>query len=520
MNISSAGGTSPSFFPSLRRSIAELTGTPLFSLWIPAVAFFFLISRSVVAYSNYPPTWDDLYLLHRAICFHNAAYRLNLKAMFSCYGTLSKSPIMTVMTLSWGAAASGETAIPLGLLSLALLIWIVALLAHRAAVSSGASPWVMAAAAASIWFNPFLASNAGAFLSDMLLAWAVLLTLLLIPLELATEPRGWVHDVLRGALWGFVFNIGALTKVTFGFFLIPVVAAVMYIRLRRCGMRSLLATVAATLICLAPSLLVWLLFGRHFLQHAVDASFGGMTAFYSAEALGWKGYLRQYAALCAYGLTPLVFLTAYFIRRVLRCDHKWLRILPVTLILGYLGLCAVSSNHDYRFAIPVMIALPLLCAAVPAGLPGKRAEPGMPLYVSLLLAGILISIPMVGRPDLTYIRYAGALLDRIHRPGAVILIATDDPHLNVETFLLAAEVRSGLGLNIGTLVYDIVLGHPLDYSLHRMDSADYILFKKGELMADPEWANKFAATFHAHAAEIGDQIDAPNQFMETFKVRH
>ena len=246
-----------------------------------------------------------------------------------------------------------------------------------------------------------------------------------------------------------------------------------------------------------------------------------MTAFYSAGALGWKGYLRQYAAVCAYGLAALVLLTAYFSGKVSRCDHPGLRILPVALILGYLGLCAVSSNQDYRFAIPVMIALPLLCAAVPAGLAGKRAQPGVLLYVSLFLAGVLVSIPMVGRPDLTYVRYAGALLDRISRPRqAVILIATDDPHLNIETFLLAAEVHSGMGLNIGTLVYDIVLGHPLDYSLHRMDSADYILFQKGPLIADPEWANKFAKTFHAHAAEIADQIDAPNQFMETFKVRH
>ena len=47
--------------------------------------------------------------------------------------------------------------------------------------------------------------------------------------------------------------------------------------------------------------------------------------------------------------------------------------------------------------MPVMIVLPMLCAAMPSGLPGKRAQPGTPLYLSLLLAGVLISIPMVGR---------------------------------------------------------------------------------------------------------------------------
>ncbi len=288
MNSNSAGD-GPSFFLSLPRSTAEFTATPLFSLWIPAVAFLFLISRSVVGYSEYLVTWDDAYLFHRALCFHNAVYTFDLKAMFSCYAILSKSPIMTVVTLPWGAAASGEGAISLCLVSLALLTWIVALLSYRAALSSGASPWMMAAAALSVWWNPFLASYGGTFLSDMLLAWTVLLTLLLIPLELATDPQGLVRDVMRGVLWGFVFNVGALTKVTYGYFLVPVVAVVISIRLRRCGMRSLLATVAATLICLTPSILIWSLFGRNFLQHAVDASFGGMTAFYSGGALGWTG---------------------------------------------------------------------------------------------------------------------------------------------------------------------------------------------------------------------------------------
>ncbi len=502
--------------------MALVVTTPLFSLWIPVAAFFFLVSRSVVGYANYLMTWDDLYQFHRALCFQNAVYSLNLTAMASCYENLSKSPILTLVTLPWGTAALGETAIPLGLVGLALLIWIVALLAWHAAVSSGVSLWVMAAAALSVSLNPFLTSYGGIFLSDVLLAWTVLLTLLLIPLELATGPRGRVRDVMRGVLWGFVFDVGALTKVTFGYFLVPVVAAVMYIRLRRCGMRSLRATVAATLICLSPAILVWLLFGHNYLQHAVDASFGGMTAFYSSRALGWTGYLRHYAAVCAYGTAPLVLLAAYFVRRVSRCDRVWLRILPVVLILGYLGLCAISSNQDYRFAMPVMIALPLVFAAVPSGLPGNREQPPMLLYLSFLLAGVLVSIPMVGRTDLTYIHYAGALLDRIGRPGAVILIATDDPHLNIETFLLAKEIRSRTEQNlaIGTLVYDIVGGHSLDYSLHRMGLADYILFQKGPLLSDPEWANRFAKTFHAHAAEIADQIDAPNQFMETFKVRH
>ena len=181
----------------------------------------------MVGYSEYLVTWDDAYLLHRALCFHNAVYTFDLKAMFSCYAILSKSPIMTVVTLPWGAAASGEGAISLCLVSLALLTWIVALLSYRAALSSGASPWMMAAAALSVWWNPFLASYGGTFLSDMLLAWTVLLTLLLIPLELATDPQGWVRDVMRGVLWGFVFDVGALTKVTYGYFLVPVVAVVM-----------------------------------------------------------------------------------------------------------------------------------------------------------------------------------------------------------------------------------------------------------------------------------------------------
>jgi hypothetical protein len=83
--------------------------------------------------------------------------------------------------------------------------------------------------------------------------------------------------------------------------------------------------------------------------------------------------------------------------------------LPIGLILGYLALCCFSQIPDYRYATPVMIALPFVFAVVPGRLAiGRSAD--YRLLVSGLLAGVLISIPMLARPDLTYVRYAGAIL--------------------------------------------------------------------------------------------------------------
>lgn len=502
----------------MRRSARFWRGVILSSV-IPFALVLFLVAPSVVNYTPYPMAWDDVYFLHRAACFHDAVYRLDLRGMAECYSILSKSPVMTFFMLPWGPAASGEPGVPLALLSLAILIWIFVVLIYRAAVASGASVWALTAAAMAVWLNPFIGMYGGSFLSDMLVSWCTLLLVLLIPLELSTHPGSASQDVKRGLLWGFVITVGVLAKVTFIFFLAVTGAAVLWIRFRRQGVRCCARAAATALICSLPAALIWALFGRNFISHATGFSFGGLSKFYAVEGGTPLGYLKDYLSNCSWACLPMLAVIVYFFWRLRRSEDKLLRLLPLGLMVFYLALCAFSPNGDFRFALPVMIGLPFVLAVVPAG--GKDAVPGAALIGYGLLAGVLCAIPMLGRADLAPVRYAERLLQTIGKPNTRILLATESPQLNIETFLLAKQFLGSraAAVRVDTLVYDALNGRSIYDSYHRMESADYILFHKPPLSTEPKWANAHAAEFYKYAAAMADPAPAPSDYMNVMKVR-
>lgn len=487
---------------------------------LPFTLVMVLVAPSIISYTPYRMAWDDLYFLHCGACLHNAVYRLDLAGMVECYSIVSKSPILTFMMLPWGTAASGEAAVPLALISLAILNWILVLLIYRVAIAAGSAVWMLPVAALAVWLNPFIGMYGGSFLSDMLVAWCTLLLLLLLPLELRTNPGPPRHDVARGALWGLVIVVGVLTKVTFILFLAVIGLAIISIRFRLLGARSCLRAALTAAICALPAMVIWIAFGRNFIGHAVGFSFGSLSKFYAVGGMTPFGYLREYLKNCGWGCFPTLALVPYFAWRVWRSDARWLRMLPLALVLFYFALCALSPNGDYRFAMPVMIALPFVLAVVPSK-GADQVPPGMGLMGFALLAGVLCSIPMLARPDMTYVRHAGTILDRIARPGVKILLATDDPFLNIDTFLLAKEFRRQRlpSVAIDTLVYDSLRGRSMYDGFHRLEAADYILFKKPPLSTEPEWANQFANEYYQYATGVADETDVPSEYMHVLKVR-
>ena len=487
----------------------------------PFVLVLILIGPSIVNYTPYRLAWDDTYFLHRAVCLHQAVYRLDVAGMVECYSILSKSPILTFMTLPWGSAASGEAAISLALIALAIMIWILVLVIYRVAISAGAAIWALPIAGLAVWLNPLLAIYGGSFLSDILVAWCATLLLLLVPLELRAHPGTARMDVARGALWGLVIVVGTLAKVTFFFFLGGVALAVIWIRFRRLGIRSCLRTAFTAAICSLPAIIIWAVFWRNFVGHAVEASFGGFSKFYAVEGLTPLGYLRGYAMTCRWSIVPTLALVLYFALKVRRSDARWFRILPLALILIYLAICSLIPYLDYRYAMPVMIALPFVLAVVPAG-GEEQPSPPAAVFVFGLLGCVLCSIPMLARTDMESVRYVGSVLDRIARPGVKIMLATETQTLNIETLLLGKELRGKPfhTVEIDTLFYDPLHGRSMFDSYHRMEWADYILFDKPPLPTNPKWANRFASEFYQYATGIADEVDSvPHEYMHILKVR-
>jgi hypothetical protein len=388
------------------------------------------------------------------------------------------------------------------------------------ALLAGASIWLLPVAAIAVWLNPFLGMYGGSFLSDMLVAWCTLLLVLLIPLELRTQPGPPWRDIARGLLWGFVILVGVLTKVTFLLFLGVTGLAVLWIRFRRLGVGPCLRAASTAAICSIPAAIIWAVFGKNFIGHAVGFSFGGLSKFYAVGGMTPLGYLREYLRTCGWACFPTFALMLYFGWKVWRSDARLLRMLPLALVLFYFILCALSPNSDYRFAMPVMIGLPFVLAVVPANKVDQRSlRTGMIGFG--LLAGVLCSIPMLARPEMAPVRYAEAVLNRIGRPGTKIMLATESPVLNIETFLLAKQFGGKRleELTIDSLVYDSLNGRSIYDSYHRMEGADYILFHKPPLSTDPPWANQFANEFYQYASGIADETDAPSEYMHVMKVR-
>jgi hypothetical protein len=492
------------------------------SSWWPGLAlclFLALVGRSVISYAPYSIAWDELYFLHRAVCVDRAVYALSLTRIGECYGSLSKSPIMTFLTLPWGPLGAGEAGVGLALVTLGILTWLVILIVYTAAASLKASRIVLLLAGACIYLNPFLRGYAGGFLADALVAWAVAGSLLLVPLEAYGEGtrNGW-QDALRGLMWAFLFGIGALSKVSFGFFLIVVAPLAIIYRWRRCGRRSALVTTGAALAGSLPAILVWLAFGRNFVGHAVQASFGGLAKFYAAAGSSERTYLREYFRASGYAVIPLAALLLYFLWS-LHAQRRQLfaRVVPVLMLAAFLILCGLSPNQDYRFSMPVMIALPILLAVAPHRAKGLTA-PGRTTLALAVLAGSLLSFPMVARPDMSFVRYASDILERYGSPNTTILLATDHPYLNIETFLLAQQIGGERlrTVRLGTLVYDYVNNRPLAWSLDRTSKADIVLFHRPPLYPDPPWANQFASQFRDQAEKSGSLTES-GKYLDVFR---
>jgi hypothetical protein len=484
--------------------------------------FLILVAPSIVNYTPYYLAWDDTYFFHRAVCFHDAVYRLDVAGMADCYSLVSKSPILTFTTLPWGPAASGEGLISMAMIALAIFIWIFVVVVYCVAVSAGAAVWPLLVAGLAVWFNPFLKGYGGFFISDILLAWCTALLLLLIPLELRSKPGPARMDVTRGALWGLVIFVGVLTKTTFIFFLGPIAIAVIWIRFRRLGMPSCLRAALTAVVCSFPATVIWARFWRNYVGHAVEASFGGVSKFYAVAGLTPALYLRGYIATCRWGCLPTAALLLYFAWKVRKANAQWFRILPVALILIFLAICSTIPINDYRYAMPVMIGLPFVLAVLPSNEEGSRIYPSAAVLGFGLLACVLCSIPMIGRIDLTYVRYAGAVLDEIARPGTKIMLATETPSLNFETLLLAKEL-GGSRLHkvaIDSLIYDQIRGLSINDSYRRMEWADYVLFDKPPLLREPKWENQFASEFYQYAIGMADEVDsAPHDYMNVLKLR-
>jgi hypothetical protein len=525
--IDGAAVTELSKNPQIARLLTRLK-SHLATRWMLLFAFLALVSPTVINYSPYRLTWDESYYLGRVICTNHAVYDFSLSRLNECLAITRKGPIMGLVNLPWGKAGGTDRGIGLAFVGLAIFIWILALTTYLTCVRSGIPPGSLLLAAATICLTPFLRANGGAMMVDMLLGWCVALALLLIPLEYCSPSKGLGPSVFRGLLWSFVIDVGMLSKVTFAFFLCAIGIALLGIRERHSGEMPLRYAFAGCIAGSMPAIAIWRYYGMNFLGFAMMAAWGETARYWSVPGMTAGGYLRRYVSQLGLAIVPLLVLLALFARGVLiEKQMRLARLLPVGIIVIYLGIAARSQNRDPRFTIPVMLAMPLCLAWTGIKKNSAKRVGAVPILTALLL-GTLFALPMTRRPQVAPINRAGELLrtlsqeqPNLGRPVNVV-IATDGPEFNFDTFQLAQKIEEDTlaPVELDALVYYALNKRTADEGFQRIDAADYVLFLKPGLPPGPDWSRVYAQAYRAHCEKVGTLLDAKiSPDLDVFKIR-
>jgi hypothetical protein len=501
---------------------------PSATRWLSLFAFLVLVFPTVINYSPYPLPWDESYYLGHIICTNHAVYDFSLSRLNECLAASKKGPIMGLVDLPWGRAGGIYRGIGLAFVGLAFFIWILVLATYRTCMRSGIPPGSLLLAAVTICLTPFLRASGGAMMVDMLLGWCVALGLMLLPLEYCSPSRGAWRSLVRGLLWALVIDVGMLSKVTFAFFFCTIGVALLLIRERYSGEMPLRYAFAGCIVGSLPAIVIWRYYGITFLRFAAMAAWGDVTRYWSVPGMTAGGYLWRYFSQLGLALTPLLILLALFIRGfVMEKQMRLARLLPIAITLMYLGIAARSQNRDPRFTIPVMVAMPLCLAWTGIRKESPNRVGAVPMLAALVV-GTLFALPMMHRPQIAPIKRASDLLETLSRgqptprPPVKIVIATDGPAVNINTFLLAEQLRQDAGrpADLDTLVYDAINKRTAEEGLQRIDAADYVLFLKPSLAPGPDWSRVYAPAYRAHCEKVGSLLDVNiSPDLDVFKIR-
>lgn len=486
-------------------------------------AMFVAMCSTALNYSRFTPTWDELYFLHRAVCVDSAIGSLSFQDLDGCLRAMTKSPLMAFLLtpLSWlGSGVDRLNAAPfvLSLITFAQM-WLLAFLVQRLRISMA----IALLAALCVFLNPHAYAARGAFVADVFFAFTVANALLLLPLELEASDNSREADIRRGLLWGILGSAGVLSKFTFGYFVFFLFTPVLAISLLRVGVsRTGRRVVAALAISALPGLLFFR-YGDQYLAHALNASFGEAAKFY-ADGRSAIAYITSSLGSLSWTIPALLVLIVA-VGRSLAVERSRLIAAAylIVLVLAFYLLSALSQNRDPRFFIPVWIALPWCIAVAAQPMESRRSNCFLPVALAVSLS-VILALPNLRKFDVSQIEIARQIVGRLEgEPRSTVLLISDSPTFNIETVLVARELarRNARQLAFDTLVYDIVHGRDIEFSLDRLRRADFAIERQPRAKSAPEWANRFYTRFRETVQTNGDLVlsvgDAPP--VELFRMR-
>jgi len=496
------------------------------------VALFSLCAGSTfISYRPYQFNgWDDAEYFGRSIAASRAFWSGDIEGLHAAIVGI-RPPAMTLLGLPWGRLESWDSAGKC-FVTLGALISILAGISFYLLLRIGVKPLYLITASACVGLSlgplppdlgPFPPDDAHqaacGFMADSLFAWTALAAILLIPYEARSDRLTTRSSILKGILWGAIVSLGVMTKLNFLYFVVLIIPVLMFVRLRRDGLRSASWSILACAGCAAPSAFYLLRFGRPAFGFAKGASFGALSEFYYRPLLQLLSDTFRESPGMAFSLLLTAAVIAYLAvkKRLLK---SWPDFIALLIMIGFAIIVLVAPNKEIRFAFPAIVALPFLAAILASG-----EEIPIPRWPATLAAAVVFcsllaaAFPMRHRPDWHSLDKSNAVLAAADRWNAKrIVLATDSPTMNGYLMLLAT-LFSSESFSTRTLAYRAVFGQPMESDLRILSGADLVVFQDGS-ESEPPFSNQRVPEYEQYLQRMGSTPTRIIGDLYGYRVQH
>ena len=490
------------------------------SKWLVAASVFAVcIAASFISYQQYVFRWDDSGYLQMSIAVSRAFWSGNAHgiahlreigaAMYSF-----RPPAMTLLGLPWGPLAAWDAAGKC-FFTLAILISFFAASCLFLLARIGMKPLLLALASICVFASfgplpPGAAANhlATAFMADGLFAWITLAALLLIPYEARTYSLSIGRAFLRGVLWGLILSSGAMTKISFLYFVVLIVPTLLAIRSHHGGLRSALAALIGLAGSSAPAAAYLVKYGGSAFANGGGSSFGGIAKFYNVSLLQFlSDSMRHSPGLAVFSAVLAAALAYLGIKK--RASVLGPESVAVLIISGFGIIFLASVNRQLRYSFPVILALPFLLGVL---LSAKQSS--VPRRSAALVSGLVFCCLAVAALPTRHRAERQASLGRSDAILAQasqcndkhILLATDSPTLNEPLMKIAIAVsRSTTPTEFDALAYRAINGSPIDDDFHAMQQSDLIVFQDDDALSPP-FTNSRVSDYRQYISQRGGYV--------------
>jgi hypothetical protein len=476
------------FDSSLREASVQFS----WKLPLSIVIFVLCISPTLVSYTPYSFRWDDSDYLWRSIAVSRAFWTGNSHDLRAAMVSI-RPPIMTFLGLPWGPLTSWDGAGKCFITITALTaLFVACCLFLLLRVGIKLRYLVIAGVCAFAALGPYFASADArmfptGFMADSLFAWIALAATLLIPHETATRRSSTTESIARGVLWATIFLAGAMTKVSFLYFIVLVLPIVFFIRMRRSGFSNAFVALISLGVCSLPVAIYYLRYGQIALKNGFAASFGHDAPLYYVSLSQFLTDTVRDSPGILLSVTLTVAGLVYLL--IKHRDAAWsINALALLIMLGYCATTLASSNRDIRYSFSAFIAIPFLIAILlsrDAYVSSQRHAIISAVFVFCCL--VAAGVPMLHRPNRQSIHLAEVALAQAADSNAKrVLLATDSSTLNNSLMSVAIVVSaSPAQVEAETLAWRAASGVPAEADVPDIRESDLVVFQNSEALDSP-----------------------------------